>query len=217
LNYWIFKINPDQYRLDDRLRDPNPILTCPVTRYHDRIQKGDTVFLWRANPPRGICAIMMIEECPFTPTASDLNDGYELPPGSVVPGPDHWARVRLVQRFPVVEAGIVKKIQGLELFSFFSAFQQAVNYSITRPEGAILLEFIEKYQQEEHKPAPTPRAKPRKAAPARTTSPKKPTGGPSDFALLKCEDCGRYVVNSEAERHVREVHDGLAVEWKKMK
>jgi len=37
---------------------------------------------------------------------------------------------------------------GLELFFFFSAFQQATNFSIRRPEGAILLEFIEKYLAE---------------------------------------------------------------------
>ena len=48
----------------------------------------------------------------------------------------------ITQRFPILEVGIIKKIPGLELFSFFSAFQQVTNFSITRPEASILLEYI---------------------------------------------------------------------------
>ena len=58
MNYWIFKANPDKYRIDDRLRDPYPHVTWAITRYHERIQKGDIVFIWRGGTPRGICAVM---------------------------------------------------------------------------------------------------------------------------------------------------------------
>ncbi len=220
MNYWIFKINPERYRLDERLIDHNPQITCAVTRYAERIRKGDTVFLWRASVQRGICAVMLVEQCPYEPTEKDLNDGFELPPGSITRGVDHWARCRLVQRFPLIEASVIKKIEGLELFSFFSAFQQAINYSITRPEGSILLEFIERHKDEMRETASKPASVPKKTETARPRKDKpapKPAGGPTDFALLKCEECGRYVVNTDTERHVREIHAGQAVTWKKTK
>ena len=43
--YWIFKCNPEKYRLADRLADPNPTtLTWTVSRHRDEIGPGDTVF-----------------------------------------------------------------------------------------------------------------------------------------------------------------------------
>ena len=42
-----------------------------------------------------------------------------------------------------------------------------------------------------------------------------PAGRSSEATLLKCEVCGRYVVSSETERHIREVHAGQPVEWQK--
>ncbi len=44
--FWIFKCNPDKYRLADRLADPNPTLTWTVSRFRHEINAGDTVFLW---------------------------------------------------------------------------------------------------------------------------------------------------------------------------
>lgn len=222
MNYWIFKVNPEHYRIDERLLDPAPQLTWAVTRYHERIQKGDTVFIWRAGTPRGICAVLVIETCPYEPEPTDLNDGFELPPGSVKRGLDHWAKGQLTQRFPIIEANIIKKIPGLELFSFFSAFQQAINYSVTRQEGARLLDFIGKYQAENHESTTKPAAKPRKPAPvpavsAKKNQPAKPANKSANVALLKCEACGRYVVSSDTDRHIREFHGGQPVEWNETK
>jgi len=221
LNYWIFKANPDHYRIDERLLEANPQLTWAVTRYHERIEKGDTVFIWRAGTPRGICAIMLIDEYPFEPDQKDLNDGFESPLGSVSRGTDHWAKGHLVQRFPIIAASVIKKIPGLELFSFFSAFQQAINFSITRPEGARLLGFIEKYQAEEHESVLKPTVKARKPESTRTTGEKKkplgPAKGSSVVPLLKCESCGRYVVSSDTDRHILEAHGGQPVGWNKTK
>jgi hypothetical protein len=228
MNYWIFKANPEHYRIDARLQDPYPHIIWAVTRYHERIQKDDTVFIWRAGTPRGICAVMLIDACPYEPTPEDLNDGYELPASSTAPVPEHWAKGHLINRFPIIETNVIKKIPGLELFSFFSAFQQATNFTLTRPEGSILLEFIEKYQVELRdkpretvsKPALKPASKTGRPAPAATKK-VKPAAAParpsSEVALLKCEACGRYVVSTDTERHTREAHAGQPVEWKKMK
>ena len=227
MNYWIFKANPDHYRIDARLQDPYPHIIWAVTRYHERIQKDDTVFIWRAGTPRGICAIMLIDVCPYEPNPEDLDDGYELPAGRATPAPEHWAKGHIIQRFPLIEANIIKKIPGLELFSFFSAFQQATNFTLTRPEGSILLEFIEKYQVELRdkprenvsKPAPKPaRPTPMRTAVAKKTRAAAPAASkPTEVALLKCEACGRYVVSTDTDRHTRETHAGQPVQWRKTK
>jgi len=33
--FWIFKCNPEKYRLAERLADPNPTLTWTVSRYRE--------------------------------------------------------------------------------------------------------------------------------------------------------------------------------------
>lgn len=224
MSFWIFKSNPDHDRIDARLRDPDPNMVWAVTRYHDRIQKGDTVFIWRTGTPRGICAIMVIELCPYEPEPHEINTAYGLPAENSAAGNSNlWAKGRLIQRFSTIETSVIKKIDGLELFSFFSAFQQATTFSITRPEGARLLEFIEKNQTE--LPAKTlekPSIKTKKPVPARTTGNQKTrpissANKPAESALLKCGVCGRYVVSSDTDRHIRENHDGQPVEWKKTK
>ncbi|MCX6064196.1 MAG: EVE domain-containing protein [Chloroflexi bacterium] len=226
MNYWVFKANSEHYRIDERLLDPAPQITWAVTRYHERIQQGDTVFIWRTGTPRGICAVMVIDLFPYEPEDIDLHDGYEIVTGanSTVSAP-HWAKGTFIRRFPVIETNIIKKIPGLELFSFFAAFQQAVNFSITRPEGSILLEFIEKYLAAgpEIKKVSKPATKPKKAAPIRVTTSTKKTKLPASESelpttvLLQCEACNRYVVSTDTDRHIREAHAGELMEWKKTK
>jgi|GEM_PF-1624751 len=223
MNYWIFKANPEHYDIDGRLLDPAPEIIWAVTRYHDRILPRDTVFIWRAGTPRGICAVMTIDACPYQPQEKDLHPGkFDLPAGRTAPAPEHWAKAHFIKRFPVIDTTIIKKIPGLELFSFFSAFQQAVNFLITRPEGMILLEFIEQYLQNGPAAKREPAPKLRKPAVGRVTSPSRskpvePAKKSTPVALLKCKTCGRYVVSTDTDRHVREAHPGQSVEWQKTK
>ena len=242
MSYWIFKANPDQW-IDDRLRDLSDNLIWAVTRYHDRIKKGDLVFIWRSNSPRGICAVMEIDQCPYEPKPDELKNGFKmrskdsgvnLAKDGVVPSPDHWAKGRLTLRFPLIEMSVIKKIPGLELFSFFSAFQQAINFTLTRPEGSILMEYIELHKNDEEKPEMAPRqstAKPvvksRNSDPQRGSSVhsshenKTKAGTPArtsvPVVLMQCGECNRYVVSSDTERHGSEDHPGVDVHWKKAK
>lgn len=224
MNYWIFKANPEKYRIDARLLDPYPHITWAVTRYHDRIQKDDTVFIWRGGTPRGICAVMLIDACPYEPELEDLNDGFEIPVGSVLPGPDHWAKGHITQRFALIETSAIKKIPGLELFSFFAAFQQATNFTLTRPEGSILLEYIEKHKsdpppQKPEKPVKAVRVvKPGASRSGRPLQPATPARPAMVAAtLLKCDSCGCFVVSTDTDRHARESHPGEHVGWMKLK
>ena len=56
--FWIFKCNPEKYRLSERLADATPAISWRVTKYHDEIGPGDTVFIWETGPERGIRAFM---------------------------------------------------------------------------------------------------------------------------------------------------------------
>src|SRR5947209_3848965 len=62
--YWLFKCNPDKYRIDPRLADPNPVITWTVNQCRDEIRPGDTVFLWATGSDRGIRAVMRVDEGP---------------------------------------------------------------------------------------------------------------------------------------------------------
>jgi predicted RNA-binding protein with PUA-like domain len=62
--FWIFKCNPEVYRLDDRLADPNPTISWTVSRHRDEIGPGDTVFLWVTGRTRGIRAVMRVDHAP---------------------------------------------------------------------------------------------------------------------------------------------------------
>jgi hypothetical protein len=226
MNYWIFKANPEKYDLNRRLLDADPKIVWAVTRYQDRIQSGDTVFIWRAGTLPGICAVMEIEINPYEPEQQEIQDGFVVPVENIAPiNSISWAKCCLTQRFPIIEASVIKKLPGLELFSFFSAFPRATNFSITRPEGAILLEFIEKYLAEgparKNNPVRKPAAKIRLSEPGRTSQAgkaksKQPGNTPVEFELLKCETCGRYVVRSDTDRHTREVHADQPVQWKQI-
>ena len=238
MNYWMFKANPDLYRIDERLLAPEPTVVWSVTRYLERIQPGDTVFVWRAGTQPGICAVMLVEACPYAPEERELNDGFEIPVGGLSPAAGQWAKCRFIKRFRTIEKSVIKKIPGLDLFSFFSAFQQAINYTLTRPEGTILLEFIEENPTEEPpkkvakvlKPVIRTRNPEAVHASARVSSPAKDRPAASapkkvrppvsatttsEVALLKCASCGRYVVSTDTERHVREAHAGQSVDWQK--
>jgi hypothetical protein len=62
----------------------------------------------------------------------------------------------------------------------------------------------------------------KKPAPVRAVSTKKGQAAgaakeSTEVTLLKCETCGRYVVGTDTERHIRETHAGQPVEWKKTK
>jgi hypothetical protein len=63
------------------------------------------------------------------------------------------------------------------------------------------------------KAPPAPVSKPVKEVPA--DDPAQPML--SDFGLYKCEKCGKMVMGYGKENHVKNVHAGLAVEWRRVK
>jgi predicted RNA-binding protein with PUA-like domain len=65
MNYWIFKCNPKQYMIDERLEDQEPRTTWQITRYKEKITLGDVAFIWKTGNERGICAVISIDSYPI--------------------------------------------------------------------------------------------------------------------------------------------------------
>lgn len=137
--YWIFKCNPDKYRLADRLADPDPVLTWTVSRFRDAINAGDTVFLWVTGPERGIRAVIRLDEPPRLMAEMESEQMY-------------WAERDTKQQFRVVGTltdrdvnlshTALREVAGLADLSVFRGFQQATNFPVTPAQGEILLQLI---------------------------------------------------------------------------
>jgi hypothetical protein len=125
-----------RYRLDDRLADPNPVLTWTVSRYRDRIRPGDTAFLWGTGEGRGIRAVMRIDQAP-----RDMPELETEQPYWAERDPDVRTRVggTLRHRAVGLSADDLRRVPGLEGLSVFRGFQQATNFAVSEQEGAILL------------------------------------------------------------------------------
>jgi predicted RNA-binding protein with PUA-like domain len=140
--FWIFKCNPDKYRLAERLADPNPTLTWTVSRFRDEINAGDTVFLWVTGPERGIRAVMRVDDQP--PRMMSEIESEQA----------YWAERDTQEQYRVVGTLThrdvelphtqLREVERLEEPSVFSGFQQATNFSVTPAQGEILLRFVKR-------------------------------------------------------------------------
>ena len=137
--FWIFKCNPDMYRLADRLADPNPTLTWTVSRFRDEINAGDTVFLWVTGPQRGIRAVIRVDEPPRLMAEMESEQAY-------------WAERDTQEQFRVVGTLTrravnlphteLREVEGLADLSVFTGFQQATNFPVTPAQGEILSRLV---------------------------------------------------------------------------
>lgn len=139
MNYWIFKANPQYYRLDERLSDPEPRITWSVTRYKDLIRKGDLAFIWRTGTQRGICALMSITSYPEIMEEIESEKKYALRPDV---GLSLKVKGVLSDRFKLITSKSLKEIPSLESMSVFYGFQQSTNFRITADEAATMLQLI---------------------------------------------------------------------------
>jgi hypothetical protein len=134
--FWIFKYNPELYRLADRLADPNPDLTWTVSRYRNQIGPGDTIFVWETGRNRGIRAILRAEGVP-----QDMAELESEQPYWAQRDADVRCRVRatIIRRDVNLSHTELRTVTGLENLSVFHGFQQGTNFPVTLDEGAILL------------------------------------------------------------------------------
>jgi predicted RNA-binding protein with PUA-like domain len=135
--YWIFKYNPEKYRLDDRLADPNPEITWTVSRHRREISPGDTIFIWQTGRDRGIRAVLRAEAIPEDMPEIDSELPYWTQGEDSV-----CCRVRatIVDRDVNLPHTELRAVPGLENLSVFHGFQQGTNFPVTPDEGTILLD-----------------------------------------------------------------------------
>jgi hypothetical protein len=140
MKYWIFKVNPDIYRIDDRFKDPNPNITWSVTRFRDQIKIDDIAYIWRTGNPRGICGTLYITSNPTVMYEPEIENRYAIKP-------DYQAGLKVMAiitaYFPIIESETLKIIPGLEGLSVFHGFQQATNFPVTFEESKILMRVID--------------------------------------------------------------------------
>ena len=140
MNCWIFKCNPDRYRLDERLSDPESLTTWLVSRYRERIAAGDLAFIWQTGGERGIRATIRIDSSPEDMPELDNEQKYQVSPDRRIA-----CRVRaaFIRRDLNFSAATLMTIPGLENLSVFHGFQQTTNFEVTTDEATILLKMIE--------------------------------------------------------------------------
>ena len=138
--FWIFKCNPEKYRLEDRLGDPNPTLTWTASRHRDEIGAGDTAFLWVTGINRGIRAVMRVDQAPRLMAELESEQPYWAERDTQ----EQW-RVLGTLTHRVVDHShtALRDVVGLEHLSVFQGFQQMTNFPVTPEEGAILMRMVE--------------------------------------------------------------------------
>jgi predicted RNA-binding protein with PUA-like domain len=142
MSYWIFKTDPKQYRIDERLKDPDPETSWRVTRYKDEIRQGDIVFIWRTGNNRGICAVMRIDTLPEERTELESEQKYNTQR-------DTQLRMRVegafTHRFDCISHKELKAIPELENLSVLSkqVYQSGTNFKVTEEEGDVIMKLIE--------------------------------------------------------------------------
>jgi hypothetical protein len=154
--FWIFKYKPQIYRLAERLADPNPDLTWPVSRFRKQIAPGDTIFVWETGRNRGIRAILRAEGVPHDMAELESEQPYNAERDTTV-----RCRVRatIVRRDVNLSDTELRSVPGLENLSIFHGFQQGTNFPVTPDEGAILLRLASRTarQADDKEIPPTPR------------------------------------------------------------
>jgi hypothetical protein len=141
--FWIFKCNPEKYRLSQRLADPNPATTWRVTnsKYRRQIKPGDTVFIWETGPNRAVRAVVRVDQGP-----------REIP--ELQAELRYCVHIDTARRFRVrgtfthrglnLSHTMLRDVPGLEDLSIFrrDVCQRPTNFPVTAAEGAILLRLV---------------------------------------------------------------------------
>jgi hypothetical protein len=154
--FWIFRCNPEKYRLAERLADPNPYITWTVSRYRNQIAQGDTIFVWETGRTRRVRAILRAEGAPQDMAELETEQPYYAERDTAV-----RCRVRatIVRRHVNLSDADLRSVPGLENLSVFHGFQQSTNFPVTQDEGTILLGLAGRTdrQADDNEIPPTPR------------------------------------------------------------
>ncbi len=136
MNHWIFQANPDRYRLQDRLCNPNPEISWRTSRYRDEIFPGDRAYVWQSGKNRGLCATLKVETAPEE--MHELSSELRYATDRQIAAPCWRVLATIESRFPIIPAAELRATPGLESLSIFGGFLQATNFRLTPQESKIL-------------------------------------------------------------------------------
>jgi len=141
MRYWIYKTNPEKYRIEERLHDPEPEITWKVTRYADLTAAGDIAFIWMAGEQRGIVGAMKLSSAPVMMDEIPTELPYYLEPAQ---GSTLRVKAVLTHRIALLPSIHLRNYPELMKCAVFHGFQQATNFLLTEKEGTFILDLIEK-------------------------------------------------------------------------
>lgn len=139
MNYWIFKCNPDFYRLDARLTDPEPRTTWIINRYRERVQADDIAFIWQTGKHRGIRAAIRVDSPPQDMPELESEMKFQTSPDASF---DCRVYATVLRRDLDISADKLRAIPGLEGLSVFRGFRQGTIFPVTPEEAGILKRVI---------------------------------------------------------------------------
>jgi hypothetical protein len=138
MSYWIFKCDPDSFRLDARFADPFPTISWIVTRYRDQIERDDTALVWQTGPKRGFRAILQLDSDPKIMPELKSEQKYNKEH-------DTEERYRVLATIKEREMNLphtlLRNTPGLEELSMFHGYQQGTNFKMTEKEFRTVLKL----------------------------------------------------------------------------
>lgn len=150
--YWLFKCDPERYRIDARLHLAEPRTSWAVTRYGEEMAPGDLAFIFRTGKNRGLVALMAIDTHAIEAEelAHDM-DFWKSPPPATK---SRQVFGRFVRRFAGVPAERLRAVPELAEFPIFRGFHQATNYRVEAPAGDALVELLDRWVWAPSEPPP---------------------------------------------------------------
>lgn len=139
MRYWIYKINPEKYRIENRLRDPRTEMTWTVSRYAHMTSAGDIAFIWLAGKERGIVGVTRLTSAPVMMDEIETELPYYIEePISMV------TRVHAVitHRIALLPSIQLRNFPELMKCAIFHGPPHETNYLLTEKEGLFFSDLI---------------------------------------------------------------------------
>jgi hypothetical protein len=145
MNYWIFKVNPDDYDIDAHLAYHDKRITWRTPNHTKFIKPGDIAFVWKTGPKGGIIGVMDIETNPRVMKVFEHEKQFII---KNIPLADEMVSGKFREVKINLPADVLKQMPQTSDLSVFAKsskkeFTQGTNFKVTKEEGEAILLFIE--------------------------------------------------------------------------
>lgn len=139
MNYWLFQCNPDRYRFEDNLSQPNPFKDWLVTRYKNQISEHDVAFVWFSGKNRAVRAVLDIQSNPGYSPDDPTEINFWRDPNDKAAG--RMMRVKTHLRSKgILPLAVIKQDPILSKMTILQPnHARGTNFLLTQQEGLALL------------------------------------------------------------------------------